>query len=69
MPARRSPASNIRNIPNIVVASVEPIVHDQIALRAFELYLERGGEHGHDVEDWLRAEREVLENVTEAMSA
>ena len=23
-----------------------------IARRAFELYCERGGQHGHDVEDW-----------------
>lgn len=29
---------------------------DAIAAKAYELYLERGGEHGHDVEDWLRAE-------------
>jgi hypothetical protein len=30
-----------------------------IAFRAFELYCARGGEHGHDVEDWLRAESEL----------
>jgi DUF2934 family protein len=35
-------------------------LRDLIGARAFELYLERGGEHGHDVEDWLRAEQEVL---------
>jgi hypothetical protein len=28
--------------------------------RAYELYLERGMEDGHDAEDWLRAEEEVL---------
>ena len=32
---------------------------DAIAVRAHELFLERGGEHGRDVEDWLRAEREL----------
>jgi hypothetical protein len=32
---------------------------DDIARRAYELYEERGGEHGHDVDDWLRAEREL----------
>lgn len=32
---------------------------ERVAQRAFELFLARGGEHGHDVEDWLRAEREV----------
>jgi hypothetical protein len=30
-----------------------------IARRAYDLYLTRGGEAGHDVEDWLRAEREL----------
>jgi len=33
---------------------------EAIARRAYELFLERGGEHGHDVDDWLRAERELL---------
>jgi len=31
----------------------------QIQLRAYELYEQRGQEHGHDVEDWLRAEAEL----------
>lgn len=30
-----------------------------IAARAFGYYCERGYEHGSDVEDWLRAEREL----------
>lgn len=32
---------------------------DEIACRAYELYLARGGEPGHDLEDWLQAEREL----------
>jgi len=32
---------------------------DAVARRAFELFLARGGVHGHDVEDWLAAEREL----------
>ena len=31
-----------------------------IRLRAYAFYEERGCEDGHDVEDWLRAENEVL---------
>ncbi len=27
--------------------------------RAYELYLERGGEDGRDLEDWVRAEEEI----------
>ena len=32
---------------------------NDIARRAYELYLQRGGEHGGDLDDWLRAEREL----------
>ena len=32
--------------------------HD-IARRAYDLYLARGAENGHDVDDWLQAEREL----------
>jgi len=32
-----------------------------IARRAFELYCARGCEDGHDIQDWLQAEREVRE--------
>jgi ribosomal protein L7/L12 len=32
---------------------------DQIAARAYQRFVERGCEHGHDVEDWIAAEREL----------
>jgi len=32
---------------------------EEIARRAHELYLHRGGEHGKDVEDWISAEKEL----------
>jgi ribosomal protein L7/L12 len=32
---------------------------EQIAARAYQRFLERGGEHGHDVEDWLAAKEEL----------
>jgi hypothetical protein len=32
---------------------------DAVARRAFELYEQRGRENGHDMDDWLRAEREL----------
>lgn len=34
---------------------------DEIALRAYNIYLERGGAPGNALEDWTRAERELLE--------
>jgi hypothetical protein len=39
--------------------------HD-IARRAYDLYLARGGAHGHDQDDWLRAERELQARSTGA---
>lgn len=49
-------------------ASQEPQTHqptnhhsleEQIRHRAHELYLQRGGNHGSDLEDWLQAENEL----------
>jgi len=34
--------------------------HHDIAARAFDRYLERGGADGRDLDDWLDAERELL---------
>lgn len=30
-----------------------------VARRAYDLFLARGCEHGHDLDDWLSAERDV----------
>ena len=35
-----------------------------VACHAFELYCERGCQHGRDVDDWLRAERELRNAVS-----
>jgi hypothetical protein len=35
------------------------VTHDDVARRAYDLYLARGGEHGHDEDDWLQAEQEL----------
>ena len=34
---------------------------EEIELRAYQIYIERGGAHGQDVEDWVQAERELVE--------
>ena len=33
--------------------------HEQIRLRAYEIYLERGRFPGNELDDWLQAEREL----------
>lgn len=35
------------------------VTNRDITRRAYELYLGRGCEHGHDVDDWMQAEREL----------
>ena len=39
--------------------ATRPITQKRIALRAFELWLERAFRNGSPQEDWLRAQREV----------
>jgi len=34
--------------------------NEEIEERAYQLYIERGRADGHDIEDWLRAEQELL---------
>ena len=51
---RWSPSYRIR--PKVESASP---TKKQIEARAYELYLQRGCENGHDVDDWLSAEKEL----------
>jgi hypothetical protein len=34
---------------------------EEIEVRAYEIYIERGATHGDDTADWLQAERELSE--------
>jgi hypothetical protein len=43
------------------VENIAPSLEEQISRRAYELYEQRGKEHGRADGDWLRAEREILE--------
>jgi hypothetical protein len=65
---KRNGASNSETTPKAVAElgrqekekSTAPSL-EQIAQRAFEIHLERGGNHGRDLDDWLQAERELQE--------
>ena len=46
---------NNTGLPAFIVLSVE-----DIARRAYEMYVERGRADGFDREDWRRAERELV---------
>jgi len=43
-----------------------PPTREEISLRAYHIYLERSGAPGNELEDWVRAERELLEQAGKA---
>jgi outer membrane protein TolC len=52
-------------MPVLVKAREAPIealpLEEQIQRRAYELYVERGNQSGSELDDWLQAEQEVLQ--------
>jgi hypothetical protein len=67
--------SNGRNgdvpLPSPATASAEghpSVTQEQIRRRAYDLYMQRGGTHGMDAEDWFRAEAELLGRTTSKAS-
>jgi hypothetical protein len=44
--------------------SAERPDEERIRFRAYEISLQRGGQHGDPFEDWLRAERELTEQAS-----
>ena len=52
------------------VAILEPpSVEEEIRQRAYELFEARGGQQGHELEDWLRAEQEIKGSKSNALAA
>lgn len=37
-----------------------PTIEEQVRIRAHEIWVEGGGEGGSELDDWLRAEEEIL---------
>ena len=56
MKSKRDPSTKAMTA---VGRSRRPVTEDQIRLRAYEIFLARGAAPGQDLEDWLRAEREL----------
>ena len=40
---------------------------EEVAIRAHEIFESRGGEHGHDLDDWMQAKRELSRGEAEAL--
>jgi hypothetical protein len=51
-------APGVKAAKSVAAVKLTP-TRDEIARRAYELYLARGKSSGHDVEDWTQAEREL----------
>ena len=41
---------------------------EQVRVRAYELYQQRGMSDGHELDDWLQAEQEILGRPASAMA-
>jgi hypothetical protein len=54
---RTEPRKNSASQVNLVPINLE----DEIRRRAYELYLQRGTAPGSEAEDWLTAEREIMQ--------
>ena len=65
-PANADELSPETLLPDVVETDLEETPlddegrHDRIAQRALELARERGFEPGHELDDWLQAEREII---------
>lgn len=55
-PSQQVPESSTRNA---AASNRLGPTHEQIARRAYELFLARGGGHGRHEDDWHQAEREL----------
>lgn len=55
-PSQQVPESSTRNA---TISNRHGPTHEQIARRAYELFLARGGGHGRHEDDWMQAEREL----------
>lgn len=50
------------NFPIIVRDRLpEPMLQHEIRIRAYDLFERRGRSDGHDLDDWLNAEREITQ--------
>jgi hypothetical protein len=57
---RSSQKNNVVKMPTAEMRrSASEVTLDAIARRAYEIYSSLGCTHGHDIDDWLQAEREL----------
>ena len=57
---KKSETANETPKPRKSAAAQAPPTHDQIALRAYHLYLQRHGAPGNPFDDWRLAEQQLV---------
>jgi hypothetical protein len=63
---RRTRRTDVPRVDEDTQRFDEEVVSDgDIAQRAYELFLSRGGTHGHDFEDWIQAKQELVREPDE----
>jgi sorbitol-specific phosphotransferase system component IIBC len=55
-----SPPKSAQPTPVAATLSRAQAAQHRISERAFEIFEKRGSQHGHDLQDWFRAERQIL---------
>ena len=61
--SRRGKNGVMSNTGSINGAPLSDQPSERINRRAYELYEFRGGDHGHDTDDWFEAERQIRAEV------
>jgi hypothetical protein len=57
---QRESVTPVKLVPAHTLVGLENKIHDMIAVRAYELFETRGCLPGHDVDDWIHAERQLI---------
>lgn len=66
--ARHTKPSKLGHPAPIVNTTLAQPTKAEVARRAHEIYMARGGSHGCDLDDWLQAERELKAKANGAMT-
>lgn len=61
MSSKAVAAVSVKRAPVALESPKRKPTSAEIAERAYEIFLCRGGAHGSDLEDWFQAERELRE--------
>ena len=58
--SKKTAPKKVLTMPSAATKTAAAPSRSDVERRAFELYCQRGCQHGFDVEDWLQAEQEIF---------